>query len=214
SDIPTNSTILGAAKLSGKRASGWSIGILDALTAREWATVADTTTNLRHRDEVEPLTNYFVGRLKRDLRHGNTTLGLVATAVNRDLDTPALNMLGSAAYTGGVDFFHRWGHHTYTLAASLGGSYIQGDTLALQDGAAGAGRGRRSSTLSSKCRTGVAGTTTATRFRAKSACTRSANSATSGSPSWPRPIRGAPSMTGSREAARSRASRPPGPRLP
>src|SRR2546430_16547403 len=71
------SSDLGAAKLSGKRASGWSIGILDALTAREWATVADTTTNLRHRDEVEPVTNYFVGRLKRDLRHGNTTLGLV-----------------------------------------------------------------------------------------------------------------------------------------
>ncbi|OLD60154.1 MAG: hypothetical protein AUF60_02305 [Gemmatimonadetes bacterium 13_1_20CM_69_28] len=132
SDVPTNSTILGAAKLSGKRASGWSIGILDALTAREWATVADTTTNLRHRDEVEPVTNYFVGRLKRDLRHGNTTLGLVATAVNRDLDTPALDMLGKAAYTGGVDLFHRWGHHTYTLAASLGGSYLRGDTLALQ----------------------------------------------------------------------------------
>src|SRR5437762_13680526 len=62
---------------------------------------------------------------------GNTTIGFVATAVNRDLDTPALNMLGSAAYTGGVDFFHRWGHNTYTLAASLGGSYIRGDTTAL-----------------------------------------------------------------------------------
>src|SRR5437660_511836 len=73
-DIPTNSTILGAAKLSGKRASGWSIGILDALTAREWATVVDTLSGLRHNDEVEPLTNYFVGRLKRHLRHGNTSL--------------------------------------------------------------------------------------------------------------------------------------------
>jgi len=86
---------------------------------------------LRHSHEVEPLTNYFVGRLKRDLRHGNTTIGFVATAVNRDLDTTALNTLGSAAYTGGVDFFHRWGHNTYTLAASLGGSYIRGDTAAL-----------------------------------------------------------------------------------
>jgi Domain of unknown function (DUF5916) len=131
SDVPTNSTILGAAKLSGRRAGGWSIGILDAVTAREWGTVFDTASGLRHSDEVEPLTNYFVGRLKRDLRHGNTTLGFVATAVNRDLDTPALNMLGSAAYTGGVDFFHRWGHNTYTLAASLGGSYIRGDTAAI-----------------------------------------------------------------------------------
>ena len=132
-DMPSNSTILGAAKLSGRRANGWSIGILDALTAREWATVFDTTAGLRHRDEVEPLTNYFVGRLKRDLRHGNTTIGFVATAVNRDLDTPALNTLSRAAYTGGVDFFHRWGHNTYTLAGSLGASSIRGDSAALQE---------------------------------------------------------------------------------
>ena len=132
-DMPSNSTILGAAKLSGRRANGWSIGVLDALTAREWATVGfDSAPALRRRDEVEPLTNYFVGRLKRDLRQGNTTLGLVATAVNRDLDTPALDLLGSAAYAGGVDLFHRWGHKTYTLAASLGASYIRGSPLALQ----------------------------------------------------------------------------------
>ena len=132
-DMPSNSTILGAAKLSGRRANGWSIGVLDAVTAREWATVVDTgPSGLRQRDEVEPLTNYFVGRLKRDLRQGNTTLGLVATAVNRDLDTPSLDMLAGSAYAGGVDLFHRWGHKTYTLAASFGGSYIQGSPLALQ----------------------------------------------------------------------------------
>src|SRR5438876_1572456 len=132
-DMPSNSTILGAAKLSGRRANGWSIGVLDALTAREWATSAfDSEPALRQRDEVEPLTNYFVGRVKRDLRQGNTTLGLVATAANRDPDTPALDMLGSAAYAGGVDLFHRWGHKTYTLAASLGGSYIRGSPLAIQ----------------------------------------------------------------------------------
>ncbi|HEY6156601.1 MAG TPA: DUF5916 domain-containing protein [Gemmatimonadales bacterium] len=132
-DMPSNSTILGAAKLSGRRANGWSIGVLDAVTAREWATSAfDSAPALRQRDEVAPLTNYFVARLKRDLRGGNTTIGFVGTAVNRDLDTPALDMLGSAAYAGGVDLFHRWGHKTYTLAASLGGSYIRGSPLALQ----------------------------------------------------------------------------------
>src|SRR5205814_8912327 len=66
-DMPQSSTILGAAKLSGKRANGWSVGVLDAMTAREWATAAGTT-GPSHRDEVEPFTNYFVGRLKRDLR--------------------------------------------------------------------------------------------------------------------------------------------------
>lgn len=133
-DLPSNSTILGAAKLSGRRANGWSIGVLDAVTAREWATAAfDNAPGLRQRDEVEPLTNYVVARLKRDLRGGNTTIGFVGTAVNRDIDTPALDsLLGSAAYAGGVDLFHRWGHKTYTFAASFGGSYIRGDPLAIR----------------------------------------------------------------------------------
>jgi hypothetical protein len=131
--MPTNSTILGAAKLSGRRANGWSIGVLDAVTAREWATTAfKSAPGLRQRDEVEPLTNYLVARLKRDLRGGNTTIGFVGTSVNRDLDIPALDMLASAAYAGGVDLFHRWGHKTYTFAASLGGSYIRGEPLAMQ----------------------------------------------------------------------------------
>ena len=61
--VPETTTIVSAAKLTGRRASGWSVGLLDALTAREWATVLDTTTGRRYRDEVEPLTNYFAGRL-------------------------------------------------------------------------------------------------------------------------------------------------------
>jgi uncharacterized protein DUF5916 len=130
--IPENTTLLGAAKLTGRRASGWSVGLLDAVTAREWATVVDTTPRLRHHDEVEPLTNYFAGRLKRELRGGNTTLGVIASAVHRDLRTPALAELRSAAYDGGVDLFHRWGHNTYTIAASLGGSYLRGDPAAIE----------------------------------------------------------------------------------
>src|SRR5207245_11460718 len=91
----------GAAKRAGRRASGWWFCIRAAVTAREWATVVETLSGLRHSEQVEPLTNYFVGRLKRDLRDGNTTIGFVGTAVNRDLDTPALNILGSEA-DGGV----------------------------------------------------------------------------------------------------------------
>src|SRR3989454_311597 len=64
--MPDNTTILGAAKLSGKTAGGWSVGVLDALTAREYAVTADTLSGTRAADEVEPLTNYFVGRFKRD----------------------------------------------------------------------------------------------------------------------------------------------------
>src|SRR6266516_1071785 len=130
--MPASTTILGAGKLTGKRANGWSVGVLDALTAREWATVVTDSIGSRRHDEVEPLTNYFVGRLKRDFGGGNTTVGVLSTAVNRDLDAPALNVLGASAYAGGADFFHRWGHSTYTLAASISASQIRGDSLAIQ----------------------------------------------------------------------------------
>src|SRR5207249_12082755 len=38
-DLPTHTTILGAAKLTGKTPSGWSVGVLDAVTAREQASI-------------------------------------------------------------------------------------------------------------------------------------------------------------------------------
>ena len=131
-DRPDNTTILGAAKLSGKTAGGWSLGVLDAVTAREFAAVADTTSGARFSDEVAPLTNAFIARLKHDFGGGNTSLGFLASALDRDIRTPSLHFLRSAAYAGGVDLFHRWGHSTYTLAANLGWSYVHGDTTAIQ----------------------------------------------------------------------------------
>lgn len=129
--VPENTTILGAAKLSGKTATGWSIGAVEALTAREYAIVADALGSRRH-DEVEPLTNSFVSRVKRDFNGGTTTLGVITTALHRDLDRPSMNFLNSAAYTGGLDFLHRWHNKDYSLAGSLSGSHIAGDTIAMR----------------------------------------------------------------------------------
>src|SRR5439155_1131388 len=125
-------TILGAAKLSGRTATGWSMGLLEALTERERATVFDAATGARYSDPVEPLTNYFVGRMKHTSADGNTTVGALGTAANRRLDAPVFDQLPTAAYGSGVDFFHRWGRNTYSLAASVGGSFLAGDTLAIQ----------------------------------------------------------------------------------
>jgi len=130
-DVPEATTILGAAKLSGKTASGWSVGAVEALTAREFATVADSASAPHYRDEVEPFTNYFASRVKRDFAAGNTTLGFVGTGVQRSIDQPALKFLSSGAYAGGVDFLHRWGDRAYSLAASVSGSLVHGDTAAI-----------------------------------------------------------------------------------
>ena len=63
--MPAATTILGAAKLSGRTAGGWSVGVLDAVTQEEVARYRDASANDREA-VAEPLTNYLVGRLKRD----------------------------------------------------------------------------------------------------------------------------------------------------
>jgi len=132
-NIPTSTTILGAAKLSGRPAEGWSLGMLDAVTARERATVLDTATRTSFRDEVEPPANYFAARLRRDARDGNASFGLLTTAMNRWPESSALDNLPRSAYAGGVDFFRRWGDKAYSVAGSIGGSYIEGDAAAIQE---------------------------------------------------------------------------------
>ena len=129
-DVPERATIHGAAKLSGRTAGGWTIGMLDAVTAREFARAA--VGGQRYRDEVEPLTNFLVARIRRDGDQGRNSLGMIVSSVVRDLDQPRLLGLRSSALAGGVDFLHRFGHNTWSVTGSAGWSLIRGDTLAIQ----------------------------------------------------------------------------------
>jgi hypothetical protein len=133
SDVPGASTILGAVKLSGKTAGGWSLGILEALTNRE---VADFVgmDGAAGRAVVEPLTNYFAARARRDFHQGRTSLGAVVTAVNRSLDAePSVtSRLHSAAYSGGIDFRHDRPGRTWSFAGEVTPSYVLGDPAAIR----------------------------------------------------------------------------------
>jgi len=129
-ESPQSTTIIGAGKLSGKTASGWSIGVLDAVTAEERATVVDPE-GARHRDVVEPLTNYGVIRVQKDFNEGQSALGAIVTAVNRR--TPvSLDDLRSAAYAGGIDARHRFGGGNWEVTGHLLGSYVTGSTEAIR----------------------------------------------------------------------------------
>ena len=130
-DMPQNTRILGAAKLTGRTPSGWSVGVLDAVTSLAQATVLDTTSGTRFRDDVEPTTNYFVARARRQFHGGSDGIGFIATASDRAIRAPALDVLRSAAYDWGVDVRHRWGNNSYGLAADIGASYVTGDTAAI-----------------------------------------------------------------------------------
>ncbi len=123
-DNPVSTQILGAAKLSGKTA-GWSIGVLDALTARESARL-QLEDGTRTTEPVEPVANYGVLTLRKDFRNGATGIGGLATSVHRDVGDPVFSALRSAAYSGGVDFFHRFGQNQFTVNGTISGSHIRG----------------------------------------------------------------------------------------
>ncbi len=124
-------TILGAAKLSGKTASGWTLGLLGALTGAEKARAVDSL-GVEHRDVVEPRTSYFVGRLAKDFRNGFTQFGLFGTATNRSLPEN-LQDLRSAAYTGGVNWSHRFRDDAYAIEGYLVGSHVRGSAEAIEE---------------------------------------------------------------------------------
>ncbi len=129
-DEPGSSSILGAVKLSGRTKSGWSIGILDAVTGREEARLANpgdpvTTT------PIEPGANYGVVRLKRDVAGGSSGYGFMGTAVNRGGTAAEFPGLTKSAYVGAADFFHRWKQNSRQISGSVGFSRIAGPNQAI-----------------------------------------------------------------------------------
>jgi hypothetical protein len=128
-DIPEATTILGAMKLSGKTKKGLSIGVLESVTANENAVIDNNGE--RRKESVEPLTNYFVGRLQQDFNKGETVLGGIVTAVNRDITNPALDYLPTEAYTGGLDFSRNWKERTWYFNANTEFSFIKGKPEAM-----------------------------------------------------------------------------------
>ncbi|WP_168797575.1 DUF5916 domain-containing protein [Neolewinella litorea] len=129
-DQPNNTTILGAAKFSGKTKSGLSVGLLESMTEREMATL--DLAGERSETVVEPMTNYQVGRIQQDFRGGDTYVGAILTGVQRSLnDDPELGFLHREAYSGGVDFTHRWDDRSWYVAGNTVLSSVSGSREAI-----------------------------------------------------------------------------------
>ena len=102
SRVPPASTILGAAKVTGKTRAGTSVGILGALTQRERARIGGMAA--QRQQDVEPLTGYLVGRVKQDFLDGDLQLGAIGTSVYRHSAEPDLERrLNRHAERFGVD---------------------------------------------------------------------------------------------------------------
>jgi len=130
-DAPDASTILGAAKITGRTAGGLTIGVLEAMTSSESADVIGFDDS-RLRQEVAPFTNYFVGRVKQDFMDGDLQVGGILTSVVRSFDDPRLESLVNAHSEGvGLDGELWWGDRTYHLMADFAATNVAGSAEAI-----------------------------------------------------------------------------------
>jgi hypothetical protein len=125
-DYPTQSTILGAAKLTG-RVGKFSVGAMYAVTQEETATIVDGLQ--RSQQAVEPTTSYAIGRARREFAN-QSSVGVMMTATNRKLPG-TLQFLPDSAYTGGIDFDARF-KKFYSLTGYVAASRVNGDPTAIE----------------------------------------------------------------------------------
>ncbi|MCB2194621.1 MAG: carbohydrate binding family 9 domain-containing protein [Bacteroidetes bacterium] len=128
-DVPDNTTILGALKLTGKTKDGLSIGVIESLTAEEKADVS--RQGEKSTEVVEPMTNYFVARAQKELNNNNTIVGGMFTSTNRFIKDDNLDFLNTDAYTGGIDFTQYDKNKKHYIIFNYAMSHIQGDTTAM-----------------------------------------------------------------------------------
>jgi hypothetical protein len=88
---PLFTNILGAAKLTGRYGAGNALGVVNAVTERVRGVGGRT---------IEPLTNYLVVRGVREMRAGQSQLGVQLIDVRRALDTATSPYLRRSATTG------------------------------------------------------------------------------------------------------------------
>ncbi|MBL7728486.1 MAG: hypothetical protein JNM68_12405, partial [Dinghuibacter sp.] len=79
---PAESKLVNATKISGRMQSGLGIGVLNAVTRPQYATIENVNTKEERKIETDPLTNYNVLVLDQTLKN-NSSVSLVNTNVWR-----------------------------------------------------------------------------------------------------------------------------------
>jgi hypothetical protein len=136
-DIPNGTHILGAGKISGRIFKDWKIGMIHALTQREFASIS--SGGVQSRVEMEPLTYYGVFRVQRDFSAGQQGIGLLSTFTNRFFNNPTLrNAINKDALVMAAD---GWtfldSERTYVITGWMAASKVTGNQnqmLSLQRG--------------------------------------------------------------------------------
>ena len=130
--VPENTKILSALKITGKNQKGLSVGIMQSITAREFAEISSDEDESQ-KVTAEPLTSYFVSRVQKDMNNANTIIGGMFTSTNRNLVDDHLDFLTRGAYTGGLDFLQQWQDKTYFVSLKSVFSHVTGAPEAISE---------------------------------------------------------------------------------
>jgi hypothetical protein len=128
-----NTTIKGAAKVTGRLPSGLSVGVLGALTGSETARTFSTSTGQFADAVVEPLTSFGVARLQQEFGKAKSTVAVMLTNVNRRIDdgSPIAAILPRNAMTGAFEWNLRFKNGEYVASGAIAFSHLSGDSAAI-----------------------------------------------------------------------------------
>lgn len=112
---PTETRLINASKVSGRTNSGLGIGVINAMTAKTYATVLNQTTGEKRKVLTQPFTNYNMIILDQTL-FSHSYLSLINSNVSRK---------GYLANVTAVDFQLADQSNTYGFSGIIGHSLIQ-----------------------------------------------------------------------------------------
>lgn len=132
-DMPEATSILGAAKLSGKLKGDWSVGGITAVTNREHAQVHEDGN--KHKVEVEPSTIYNLIRTQKEFQDGYKGLGIIGTYVSRNFkDSFLKDVLSKNATAIGIDGWTFFGKdREWVIAGWSGWTKVTGSETQIYD---------------------------------------------------------------------------------
>ncbi|HUQ48395.1 MAG TPA: DUF5916 domain-containing protein [Gemmatimonadaceae bacterium] len=129
-DVPGQTTIAGAAKVTGK-VGPWTLGVIDGVTPEEHADVR-LSDGSDSESPVEPFTNYFAGRARRDFRNGGSVIGGMVTSTMRNVDDDVFkDVLRRNASFGGIDFEHSMRKREWVASGYLAGTRVTGSASSI-----------------------------------------------------------------------------------
>ncbi len=73
---PVDTKLINATKISGRTADGWGVGVLNAVTAAQFATILNTATGATREVQTNPLTNYNIVVFDKSLKN-NSSLSFI-----------------------------------------------------------------------------------------------------------------------------------------